>query len=63
MIQMYLQFLGDRALWESRPALQNHIARNENHVARNEVGILREGGNLLLNGTVVCFELCYSVST
>ena len=63
MIQMYLQFLGHRALRESRPALQNRIARNENRVAHNAVRILREGGNLLLSSTVVCLEPCYSVST
>ena len=50
MIQMHLQFLGHRALRESRPALQESCSTRQE--SRSMGRVSREGGNLLFSSTV-----------
>ena len=50
MIQMHLQFLGHRALRESRPALQESCSTRQE--SRSMRRVSQEGGNLLFSSTV-----------
>ena len=50
MIQMHLQFLGHRALRESRPVLQESCSTRQE--SRSMGCVSREGGNLLFSSTV-----------
>ena len=50
---LYLQFVNLRALCDCVVHDMNRVASDENRVARDTIHVTREGGNLLLSGTVI----------